>query len=234
MKNCYHCNTENKDNNLYCVSCGSKLEAATAGNTQSNTSTQAASKRSGNRGLKIFFSVIGGILGLLVIIFVLTAIFDTGPQPAEQASAEDEIIDIEDLEKVEMGPDQEKVLSIFGYPDEFIIIFNPDGEIKRAETWIYEAMESLFSFADGKYDSGDRIITDRFVKDSYKVKPEDIFYGMSQEELKVLLGESGDEFIDDTTGLKLVSFGSGIISATFNTDDELINFARLKEVERDG
>ena len=54
---------------------------------------------------------------------------------------------------------------------------------------------------------------------------------MSPEEIRYLIGENGDEFIDSVTGLKLISFGEGIIAATFNPGDELINFARLKKVE---
>lgn len=232
MKNCQHCSAENKDENVYCISCGSKLEGGAPKKPGDSVSQDTAAANKGSRGLKIFLSIIGAVIVILAISFILLAVLDPGTAPDEKVLLQEEAVNLQDLRKAEMSPDQKKVLSIFGYPDEFVIIFNPEGDIQRAETWIYEAMESSFSFADGDYEESERIITDKFTDDIYLIGPEDIYFSMSPAELRALLGEEGEEFLDRATGLKLISFGQGIIAATFQ-EDKLINLARLRKVEGD-
>jgi len=42
--------------------------------------------------------------------------------------------EIEELKKEELGPDQERLISMFGYPDQFIIIFDEGNNNKRIDT----------------------------------------------------------------------------------------------------
>lgn len=134
------------------------------------------------------------------------------------------------LSKKEPISDQERLISMFGYPDEFVIIFDEGDSNSRIETWIYEGMEASFIFKDGKYFNGDRVITSDLAPDGYDVRPQDFVYAMSPDELNSLIGEIGKETIEENTGLKVLNFGSGIIVSMFNSDDVLVGVSRTRKI----
>jgi hypothetical protein len=165
------------------------------------------------------------LISTIIFLISLATVFSQCKQPEIKPVEE-----VKELAKEELSYDQKRLLSMFGYPDEFIVVFDEENNNLRVEIWIYEAMESSFTFEGGKYDSRDRVITPNLSSDSYDIKPQDFVYAMSPDEVCYLMGENGEEIIDPTTGYKVLIFGEGIIACTFNLDDALINVARLRKV----
>jgi hypothetical protein len=258
MKRCPKCNNVNKTQDIYCTSCGTKLgeqfqECSRCGNQnkpgssfcnscgndlksegtktiiKNKTPEKPIQAKKGPSGLKIFLTVIFSVIGVTIVSLAGLYLFSDffTPEDDKEAIVSESI----ELLKEEMSDDQLKLLSMFGYPDEFYIAFSDEGENIRAETWIYQAIEAYFIFVDGVYDSGDRIVKGNYVEDGYYINPEDLVYGMSSEEVRFLIGEDGIEFIDPDTNIKSVSFGIGTIVAVFNPEDELMSFARFRQIE---
>jgi len=169
---------------------------------------------------------------LLVTVGILTALawhFNLLPFDFGKTTEPSKENPISKLFKKEPVPDQERLISMFGYPDQFVIIFDEGDNNSRTETWIYEEMEASFIFKDGKYFDGDRVITSDLAPDSYDVRPQDFVYAMSPHELNSLIGEIGEETIENNTGLKVLNFGSGIIISMFNSDGALVGVSRTKK-----
>ncbi len=134
------------------------------------------------------------------------------------------------LSKKEPASDQERLISMFGYPDEFVIIFDEGDNNSRIETWIYESMEASFVFKDGEYLNGNKVTTSDLAPDNYDLRPQDFVYAMSPHQLTSLIGETGEETIENNTGLKVLNFGSGIIIGMFNSEDALVGVSRTRKI----
>jgi len=221
MKFCPACKTANKEKNIYCISCGKKL-------LLEPKDTASGSKKIS--GFKIFLIAFFSFLAVCFItfgsIFIFSDILDSKEVSYEE---QDQSNKPSALGKKPLSPDQEKLISVFGYPDEFIIIFNHGGDVSRIETWVYEAMKSYFTFEDGIYIEGDRFVTAEFKDDSYDVTPQDFIEGMTPIQVEQLLGETGIKIRDSETGFMVLAFGQGIISCTFDSGNNLLNVARLRE-----
>ncbi|GAG55427.1 unnamed protein product, partial [marine sediment metagenome] len=135
------------------------------------------------------------------------------------------------FKKEELTDDQLQVLSMLGYPDEYMIIFDEGNDNIRIEVWIFEAMQSSFLFEGGKYTSSEMVITPKLLPDNYNLRPEDFVYSMTPEEVGYLIGEDGYQITETNTGLKTIIYGEGNIVCTYNTDDLLVYVSRSKEVE---
>lgn len=134
MRICPNCNEENKDNAEFCVKCGNKLPK--------KEKFPAPSPKRKISGFKIFIILTIFIVGLSIIVLGVLYIF-TDYLRVREATISEESQDqyLQKGEEIELSEDQERVLSMFGYPDEFIIVFDQDNKNLRIETWLYEDME---------------------------------------------------------------------------------------------
>jgi hypothetical protein len=156
---------------------------------------------------------------------------DDTEENAEEAPASDVEDKIFDLPEEKLSDDQLLLLSIFGYPDEYVIIFDEENNNKRVEVWIFEAMQSSFLFEGGVYSSSEVVITPELLPDNYDIRPEEFVYSMTPDEVEYLVGEEGYQLIETNTGLKSIIYGDGSIVCTFNTGDLLVYVSRSKKVE---
>ena len=142
MNKCPNCDNLNKEQDNYCRSCGEMLQAKSSDaplNVQTDNKTIKPKKKSS--GLKIFLIVLFSIVGVAIIIFA--GLFILGKYMDNigvNVNDEETPVETIELEQEEFSNNQIRLISMFGYPDEFVIIFNDEGENERAETWIYEAM----------------------------------------------------------------------------------------------
>ena len=136
-----------------------------------------------------------------------------------------------ELPKEELTDDQLQVLSMLGYPDEYVIVFDEGNNNIRIEVWIFEAMQSSFTFEGGKYSGSEMVITPMLLPDNYNIRPEEFVYPMTPDEVGLLIGEDGYQITETNTGIKTIIYGEGIIVCTYNTDDLLVYVSRSKNVE---
>ncbi len=156
---------------------------------------------------------------------------DTEETPEETPDSPKEEEQIFDLPEEKLSDDQLLLLSIFGYPDEYVIIFDEENNNKRVEVWIFEAMQSSFLFDGGEYSSSEVVITPELLADSYNIRPEQFVYSMTPDEVEYLVGEEGYQLIEKNTGLKSIIYGDGCVVCTYNADDLLVYVSRSKKVE---
>ena len=257
MKKCNSCGETNKDNAKFCIKCGKKLSNFTplCPNCKSIIATndifcnkcgkeliETGSKKesykyierpvvgkSRNRNFNIFIGLIAGFTAIAVIVLLLVFVIDISnlTNPFKSTSEAEEV---EEDEVIGLSEDQARVASIFGDPDEFVVAFNQSGEYKRAETWLFKEMEVSFTFLDGEYYASDKVITAKLENDNYNVKSGDFTAVMSPDEINNLIGEIGIEEIDPETNLKVLTFGEGIITCTFDSDDSLMIVFRMRRV----
>jgi hypothetical protein len=132
------------------------------------------------------------------------------------------------LPKEALSSDQQSLIAMAGYPEEFTILFDEGNANIRTETWVYEDMERYFAFQGGTYTGGEDITSPQLKDDNYKVVPEDFVYSLSPEEVTALIGTKGDEYIDKTTGLKVIKYAGGLIICSFSPEDALIGVSRTR------
>ena len=215
MQKCPNCLAINEGSSQFCKKCGQKLN-----------NSKSKSFRKFIITISVLFSII--IIGLLVYLVLtnyaenyLSSLFSK-----EQKTVLEDKID----EVIELSEDQARVTSIFGYPDEFVIVFDKSGEYSRAETWLFKEMEVSFTFLDGKYNTSDKVVTAKLENDNFDIKPEDFAITMSPDEINNLIGEIGIEEMDPETNLKVLTFGEGVITCTFDPDDSLMIVFRMRRV----
>ena len=193
----------------------------------------------------VFFSVV--IIGL-VTYFILTNYVENSlssllskeqktvesKQEQESTTINDTNITIDDtntannytdtviLSKEKLSTDQKRVISLFGYPDQFTIIFDEGNNNNRIDSWIYCDMNALFMFEDGAYSDSEEYFAKESQQSSYKLLPQDFTYGMTPFEVETLIGQKGTENFEEITGLNVLSFGEGEIICIFNPDSKLI------------
>ena len=226
MRSCPFCNEENKDNNYFCIKCGNKL-------SKKEGSPSSPPKRKIS-GFKIFIILILSIVVLSIIVLSVLYIF-TDFLRVREATISEESQDqyLQKGEEIELSEDQKRLLSMFGYPDEFMIVFDQDNKNLRIETWLYEDMESSYTFLSGKYNSSDRVITDELLSDDFDINPEDFVYGMSPDEVNHLLGDEGIVEIDSDTNLKTITYGEGLIVCKFTANAALVSVLRARGIRSD-
>ncbi len=258
---CPNCKSIIAPDDTFCNKCGEKLiETGLKKETYKYIEKPAASTGK-NRNFKIFMGLIGGFAAIAIIVLILVFVIDitnltgrvqsiTKIEKVERpetddlietekddliktiiATEEEEEGQIAELPKEELSDDQLQVLSMLGYPDEYVIIFDEGNSNKRIEVWIFEAMQSSFLFEGGKYTSSEMVITPTLLPDNYNIRPEEFVYSMTPEEVGYLIGDDGHQIIEINTGLKTIIYGDGIIVCTYNTDDMLIYVSRSKKVE---
>jgi hypothetical protein len=135
--------------------------------------------------------------------------------------------------KAEMGADQERMINLFGYPDQFLIMFDEGNNNNRMDLWTYSEMETIFIFEDGAYDSTEEYYANVILEDRQKVFPDNFIYAMTPDEVKTLISKESEENIDEITGLKVLTFGNGAIICIFNPDDELIIVSKQLKLSED-
>lgn len=215
MKTCPDCKKINDDSSSYCIGCGSALAKQ----------AKPRSFRNFIIAISLIFSVV--LMGLIVLFFLtsggLLDIFR--PQAAgspQDAGKEDTFR--EGLYNASY--DQKKILSTFGYPDQFMVLFDEGDGNKRIDSWMYADMEACFLFEDGVYvDSSDYMVDDAGTG-KYDIRPCDFVYGMAPSEVEEVLEEEGRESLEQSTGLKLLIFGDGEVICIFNDMDRLIGISK--------
>ncbi|MHB8279114.1 MAG: zinc ribbon domain-containing protein [Candidatus Humimicrobiaceae bacterium] len=263
MKACPGCGTLNEDENIFCISCSEKIEGAIlfcsyCGNkiVSSNKfcklcgheiksfiplvsdskisepasisvkkitpeKTQIPSKKKNPyKKLIVTLSIVLPISFLLlaVILFFVISIFPlTKPERI----------------KAELGPDQERVIKLFGYPDQFLIMFDESNNNNRIDAWTYSEMETIFIFENGAYDSTEEYYNKVILEDKQKVFPDNFIYAMTPDEVKTLISKESVEKFDENTGLKVLTFSKGDIICIFNPDDELIIVSKQLKLSED-
>ena len=108
-----------------------------------------------------------------------------------EETEEEEKEQIIELPKEELTEDQLQVLSMLGYPDEYVIIFDEGNDNIRIEVWVFEAMQSSFLFEKGKYSGSEMVITPILLPDNYNIRPEEFVYSMTPDEVELIIGEIG-------------------------------------------
>jgi len=208
MKKFPFCSSNNKDSTLFCKSCGKSMPEP-----PSTKEAQAPSKPFMKPG-KLKMTLIAAGVSLLVLITVLL------PSACSANKAA--------LPKETLSSDQQSLIAMAGYPEEFLIIFDEGNANIRTETWVYEDMERYFAFQGGTYMGGEDITSQQLKDDKYKVVPEDFVYALSPEEVTALIGAKGDEYIDKTTGLKIIKYAGGLVICSFSPEDALIGVSRTR------
>lgn len=173
------------------------------------------------------FLVFLSIIIFSIAVFSFSSCSGLLMEDAETGSMADETIV---LEKPQLSDEQKRLLSSFGYPDEFVIIFDKQQEVTRVETWFYQAMESCFKFKNGEYIGYKRAITGDIESEVNDIRPEDFVFAMSPDMIKKLVGsQKVYEYTEPQTNFKLLIFEEKQLLCTFSDKDELINVIKSKK-----
>lgn len=220
MKTCPNCKKLNENNSIYCSGCGHFLAKP----------ERSRSFRNFIITIFILFSVI--LMGLLVLLLLNSGLKDLFLQQVATVSYDQRYMDPEEDKAGNQGnagkssDDQEKVLSVFGYPEQFIILFDEGADNKRIDSWMYSDMEVCFLFEEGLFIDSDEYYLEGAGPGKYSVNPFDFYYGMTPPEVEEVLGGKGEEILEEATGLDLLIFGNGEIICIFNDMDELIGISK--------
>ncbi len=212
MKTCPDCKKKNDDSSSYCIGCGSRL----------GEQAKPRSFRNFIIAISLIFSVV--LMGLIVLFILNSGLKQIFRQQAAEASNGSGDTGIQCM--YDAGDDQEKVLSIFGYPDQFIVLFDEGNGNKRIDSWMYADMESCFLFENGVYAGSSDYMVDDAGTGKYDIRPCDFAYGMTPSEVEAVLEEEGRESLEQSTGLKLLIFGDGEVICIFNDMDRLIGISK--------
>lgn len=228
---CPDCEGVITPDDVFCNKCGRKI-------IESDSKKETAKKetyiekpvvRTGrNRNFKIFVGLIGGFAAVAVIVLILVFVIDisnlTSPFKSTTEVKYEEVEDeqIAELPKEKLSSDQIRVISFFGHPDQFTIIFDEGNNNKRIDTWIYFDMDALFIFENGVYDDSEEYHGEKYQESGYELLPQDFIYGMTPLEVEALIGEKGTESFEENTGLSILTFGEGEIICIFNPGSKLI------------
>lgn len=254
MKACPGCGTLNEEEKTFCINCGEKIEGrilfcSYCGNkivssnkfcklcgkevkrpslfvsdskirepasvsvkkiTPENTQVRSNQVKS-NKKLIVTLSVFGSVL-FLGLIITLILVFGWTSSPS-----------------YDLSPDQEKLISSFGYPGEYVIIFDRENS-KRVDMWMYPELERYFMFENGIYAGGKETIHPDLKKDDIDVKPEEFTMDMKIDDVIKVVGIEAQKNIDDKLKLTGLSFYEGLLTVAFNEKEEIVNITRTKEI----
>jgi hypothetical protein len=135
--------------------------------------------------------------------------------------------------KAEMSADQKRVIKLFGYPDQFLIMFDESNNNNRQDLWTYSEMETIFIFENGFFDSTKEYYNKVVLEGKQKVFPDNFIFGMTPDEVKALISKESVESIDEVTGLKVLTFDNGGIICVFNPNDKLIIVSKQLKLSED-
>ncbi len=244
---CPDCKSVITPDDVFCKECGKRIIES---DSKQDASKKATSEyiekpvvRTGrNRNFKIFVGLVGGFTAIAVIVLLLVYVIDISNLTSPfKSTSEAEKVEEDDLKETseeastnieeELTDDQLQVLSMLGYPDEYVIVFDEGNNNIRIEVWIFEAMQASFLFEGGKYTSSEMVITPTLLPDNYNIRPEEFVYSMTPDEVGSLIGEDGYQITETNTGLKTIIYGEGKIVCTYNTDNLLVYVSRSKKVE---
>jgi hypothetical protein len=188
----------------------SQTEQVLTEKTVSQKTITPTKPRKSRKKLVITLSVVLPIVLLLAIFITLVAVFGNGIPDG-------------------LSKEQKKLISTFGHPGEYMIIFDRDSS-KRVDMWLYPELERYFIFENGKYTGGKEVINPDLKKDEIKVVPEDFIKGMKIDDVIKVLGAQPQRNTDDKSGTTVLSFYDGLLIIAFNEKEEIINISRTKEI----
>ncbi|MHB1275227.1 MAG: zinc ribbon domain-containing protein [Candidatus Humimicrobiaceae bacterium] len=226
---CVHCGKSVLSSNKFCKYCGSEVkvplstEVAVSSNTKIVKPAQVsvekaipektlapAKPRKSRKKLVITLSVVLPIIFLLAMLITLIAVFGKGIPDG-------------------LSTEQEKLISSFGHPGEYIIIFDRESS-KRVDMWLYPELERYFIFENGKYSGGREVINPDLKKDEIKVVPEDFLKEMKIDDVLKITGAQPQKNTDSKSGITTLIFYNGLLTVAFNKNEEIINISRTKEI----
>ena len=225
---CPDCKGVITPDDVFCNKCGkriieSDLKQEVAKKVTSKYIEKPVVRTGRNRNFKIFIGLIGGFAAVAVIAVILVFVIDisnlTNPF---KSTTEVKYEQIGELPKEELSADQIRVISFFGHPDQFTIIFDEGNNNERIDTWIYSDMNAFFMFEDGTYNDSEEYFGKETQQSRYELLPQDFTYGMTPLEVETLIGQKGSESFEEDTGLAVLTFGEGEVICIFNPDNQLI------------
>ncbi len=224
MQKCSHCSEINSSASTFCKGCGKKL---------------VRSKVNVLRNFIMILSVLFSLTAIVGIVYfiwtnnnesLIQSFFFKKDNIDEQEKKTLENPDINALMTEELSKDQDRVLSLFGSPDQFTVLFDESNNNKRTEMWTFIDMEAVFIFVDGIYNDTEHYFGKASKKTAYTLSPQDFVYGMSKVEVETLIGQKGTESIEENTGLNILIFGQGEIICIFNPENRLIIASKLNKL----
>jgi hypothetical protein len=217
MRTCPNCKEVNENNSIYCNSCGQKLEKPKASRSFRNFIIT----------ISVLFSVI--LIGLIIFFLLNNSLLDIFKQQSTAITYGQNVqVNEDDSHETVyiISDDQKKVLSVFGYPEQFLILFDEGANNVRIDSWMYADMEVCFLFEDGTFIDSSEYAVFGTGEGNFLLKPNDFEYGMTPSEIEEVLGEQGEESLEEATGLKLLVFGNGEVICVFNDTDRLISISK--------
>ena len=221
---CPHCGKAIQDRAKFCKYCGKsipELPSAKIVQAQPSAKVTQAPPKVGRKIDKLKIALIAAGASLLILIAVLVPL---AVHSANRSAA------LAALPKENLSSDQQRLLAMAGYPEEFVIVFDEGNANIRTDIWVYEDMERYFAFQGGMYTGGEEITPPELKDDKYKVVPEDFVYALSPADVTILIGSKGDEYMDGTSGLKVIKYAGGLITCTFSPEDALIGISRSRNI----
>ena len=238
MKTCLFCNSINQEKNIFCGTCGKKLPLQEKTTAFRNFIISIVI-------ISVFMLLGGGVYYLIKsnisnliqkneIIDALNEepqVSDKEVIATQTALSSTEQPQIKEETKEKLSQDQKRLIALFGYPEQFIIIFDEGNNNNRIDSWIYSDMEACFIFESGQFNNVIDYIPYAHLDDNYRVLPDDFIYGMSPEDVENLIGEKGFIEVEKLTGCKIQTYGFGTIICIFTPDNKLISVSRTKLIE---
>lgn len=226
---CVNCGKSVLSSNKFCKYCGSEVKKPLSSDAAVSSSTKIAQPaqvsvekaipektlapykpRKSRKKLVITLSVVLPIVFLLAMFITLVAVFGKGIPDG-------------------LSTEQKKLVSSFGHPGEYAIIFDRESS-KRVDMWVYPELERYFIFENGKYSGGKEVINPDLKKDEIKVVPEDFTRGMKIDDVIKIVGAQPRKNTDSKSGVTALSFYNGLLTVAFNEKEEIVNITRTKEI----
>jgi len=226
---CIHCGKKVSGSNKFCKYCGREVRGLLSSGTValSNTkviqpaqsfvektlpqkATTPSKPKKSRKKLVITLSVVLPVVFLLAMLVLLVAVF--GKSIPDGLSTE-----------------QKKLVSSFGNPGEYMIIFDRESS-KRVDMWLYPELERYFIFENGKYSGGREVVNPDLKKDEIKIVPEDFIKVMKIDDVIKVVGEQPQKNADSKSGITTLIFYEGLLTVAFNKNEEIINITRTKEI----
>jgi len=227
---CVHCGKKVSGSNKFCKYCGREVrdilpprvpvlsntkvtqpELTFVRKTLTEKTLEPSRPKKSRKKLVITLSVVLPIVFLLAMLITLVAVFDKVMPDG-------------------LSAEQKKLVSSFGNPGEYMIIFDRESS-KRVDMWLYPELERYFIFENGKYSGGKEVLNPDLKKDEIKVAPEDFVKGMKMDDVVKAVGEQPQKNADSKSGITTLIFYNGLLTVAFNKNEEIINITRTKEIK---
>ncbi len=152
----------------------------------------------------LLFSLLGGIL----IIFTVFALQILNPSSQSPVPSDD----------------QKVLLSTFGAPDHFQILFYYDDfkkESVRLESWAYSQLSYSFIFKNGVYKQGEKVYIGSAGPNAYGFLPTRFTASTTAKQVEKWFNEKPLIVSDSRPGVKIYNYGDGVMLFQFDRHNKL-------------